>query len=253
MSFKSVRSEALESHDARQHMFAKGGEVHPDEAADRALIKEMVKPKDLKKGERRVEGRARGGATDRPGKAKTVVNVIVPPGGGGAAPPPMMPPRPPVMAGPPPGPPPGAIPPRPMLPPGQPGMAPMGGPPPGGMPPPGMMPRAKGGRLKRADGGDANDDVGRDSFIQNQMAQGKRPPAIRSDARRLQGDFRAYDPDQQKMMTDYSSGPVPGGKARGGRTERAKGGGLDAGAASGEGRLEKARNGIKGQMIEYGD
>lgn len=180
MSFKSVRSEALASHDKRQHMYARGGEVHTDEAEDRALIKEMVKPKDLKKGERRVEGRARGGATDRPGKARTVVNVIVPPGG--AAPPPMMPPHPPVMAGPPPGPPPQAMPPRPIPPPGQPGMAPMGGPPPGGMPPPGMMPRA-----------------------------------------------------------------------RGGRTERAKGGGLDAGASSGEGRLEKAENGIKGKMLEYGD
>lgn len=179
MTFKSIRAEALASHDKRQHMFAKGGEVHTDEAEDRALIKEMVKPKDLKKGDRRVEGRARGGATDRPGKARTVVNVIVPPAEPAA---PMMPPHPPVMAGPPPGPPPQAMPPRPMLPPGQPGMAPIGGPPPGGMPPPGMVPRA-----------------------------------------------------------------------RGGRASRAKGGGLDAGASSGEGRLEKARNGIKGQMIEYGD
>lgn len=179
MTFKSIRAEALSNHNERQHMYAKGGEVHTDEAEDRALIKEMVKPKDLKKGDRRVEGRARGGATDRPGKARTVVNVIVPPAEPAA---PVMPPHPPVMAGPPPGPPPQAMPPRPMLPPGQPGMASMGGPPPGGMPPPGMMPRA-----------------------------------------------------------------------RGGRTERAKGGGLDAGAASGEGRLEKARGGIKGNMIEYGD
>lgn len=155
MTFKSVRSEALANHDTRQTMYARGGEVASEErkeqrediAQDRALIKSMVKSKDLKNGGSQVEGRARGGATDRPGKAKTVVNVIVPPASPAA---PMMAPHPPVMAGPPPGPPP--MPPRPMMPPGQPGMGPMGGPPPNGMPP-GMMPRARGGRTERIDSG----------------------------------------------------------------------------------------------------
>lgn len=87
--------------------------------------------------------RASGGRTK---KATTVVNVIT----GGAqqppAAPPMPPPGPPPMAAPPPGLPPGGPPPGAGGPP--PGMRP-----PGLGPPPGMPMRAKGGKVKRDDGG----------------------------------------------------------------------------------------------------
>lgn len=176
MNYSAVRASAMESHNKRQHMYARGGEVHDDAKQDKALIekeiKAKVKPQDLKRADGgEVMGRARGGRSDRPHRPnKTVVNVIAP--GGGGMPPP-MPPRPPMLppgAG---GPPPGAMPPPGMPPPRPPmgGMGPM--PPPGGAPPPGMMP----------------------------------PP-------------------------------------------RARGGRMDAGAASGEGRIEKAQGGIKGAMIE---
>ena len=172
MTFHKHRAEAMESHEKRQHMYARGGEVreeHPDVKEDRALIREMVKKNDLKHPAKRkdgggVEGRARGGKSDRPKGGKTTVNVIVPPGmGGGAAP---MPPRP-MM--PPPGPPPG-----------------------GGMPPPGAMPPP-------------------------------RPPMA-------------------------GMGPMPPGGPP--MPPRARGGKIDAGAASGVGRIEKAEGGIKGRMIE---
>lgn len=224
MTFKSIRADALASHNARQHMYARGGEVHTDEAEDRALIKEMVKPKDLKKGERRVEGRARGGKMDRPGKAKTVVNVIVPPGGGGA---PAMPPHPPVMVGPPPGPSMALPPPRPVMPPPQPGMGPMAGPPPGGMPPPGIMPRSKGGKVKHRDMGGA---MPGQPMTPQQMQQ-----------------MQAMRAPQAPMGAGQAVGPMKSG----GRAERARGGGLDAGAGSGVGRIEKAKNGRPGPMLEY--
>lgn len=152
--YQAVRSDAMESHRKRQHMYARGGEVHSDEAEDKKLIaraiKEKVKPADLKRKDGgTVEGRARGGKADRPKHgSKTVVNVIAPGGGGG----PPVPPRPMV---PPPGvggPPPGAMPPPGMppggMPPPRPPMAGMGPMAPPGAPPPGMMPpRARGGRM----------------------------------------------------------------------------------------------------------
>lgn len=247
MTFHHVRAEALKSHDSRQHMYARGGTVHPDEAEDRELIKEMVKPKDLKKGQK-VEGRAAGGHVNRPGKAKTTVNVIVPPASPSATPP-MMPPRPPVMAGPPPQMPP----PRPAMPPPQPGMGPMGGPPPGGMPPPGMMPRAGGGRTKRADGGEMDNDnerlAGTQALTADMSDQGKSIGQIRRAVRQNAPYLDSLAPGHFAGATEYGQ-PA---RARGGRSERARGGGLDAGAASGEGRIEKAENGRKGAMIEYGD
>jgi hypothetical protein len=160
-SYHDVRSRAMESHNKRQHMYARGGEVHDDEADDKKLIKEMVKPSDLKKRADggAVSGRARGGKADRPKHGgKVVVNVIAPGGGGGppVPPRPMLPPPgpggPPPGAMPPGGPPPGAMPPRPPMA----GMGPMpGGPPPGG---PMMPPRARGGRMT----GGAASGVGRE-------------------------------------------------------------------------------------------
>lgn len=150
MTYRDIHAEAKASHDVRQNMYARGGEVsaeHSDVKQDRELIKEMVKKNDLKPAKRRdggkIEGRARGGKMDRPGRA-TTINVIVPGGSGGAgAPGPgAMPIRPPMGGAPPPMPPPGAIPPHPMSP--QAGMGPMP-PPPGG--PPMMPPRARGGKI----------------------------------------------------------------------------------------------------------
>lgn len=108
---------------------------HADAPQDRALIKSMVKPDDLK------PAFAKGGAV-KTGKGKTSVNVIVMPqgggaGGAGAMPPPSssLPPMPPKP---------------PMMPPPPPGGAPMGGPgmPPGGLPGAGpAMGRKAGGRV----------------------------------------------------------------------------------------------------------
>lgn len=157
--------------------YAKGGAVHKDEAEDKALIKKMVKKKDLKP-EKKAEGGfvhggmpkkrldkisrqtakgdantsmpfptgkekfAKGGAAK--GKGKTQVNVIIghspqPPMGGTS----MAPPPPPNTP----------MPPRPMMPP--PGV---GGPPPAGhgaaLPPGAGMPmRAKGGSVPKMEFG----------------------------------------------------------------------------------------------------
>jgi hypothetical protein len=156
MSWPETRAAAKESHEKRKtmygnegHAYKHGGEV-ADEKQDRKEIAEGVHKHEshLHKGEPKtklkhggmVEGRARGGKSDRPGKhgGKTTVNIVMPSGGAGGALP-MMPTHPPVMAGPPPG----AMPPPrpPMAGPPQPGMGPMA-PPPGGMPP-----RARGGRM----------------------------------------------------------------------------------------------------------
>ena len=122
-------------HGSGGRCYATGGAVHGDEAADKALVKHMVKSSSLKadghKGKHRQDrpGRAKGGRVHK-GKGHTSVNVIVAPQGGhaglgpmpGAAVPPSVPPR--ALA--PPMPPPGGAP---------------GGPP--GMPPP--MPHHSGG------------------------------------------------------------------------------------------------------------
>jgi len=153
--------------------YKKGGAVkHSDEAADKALIKKMVKPsartgKD--KGGEVFSGKgypfkvpgADGGRTaraagGRTGKGKTNINIVIaagkgpqggPPAGGMMPPPPpsggrpvMMPPPPPGGAG-------AGAPPMPMP---IPMPMPMGGAPAGG-PPPGMppMPRKAGGRITK--------------------------------------------------------------------------------------------------------
>ena len=110
-----------------------GGHIsHADEAADKNLIKKMVKGKALKCDGGRM-ARKHGGAT---GKGKTNVNIMIHPGQAGGAPPMGgMPPKPPMppMGMPPMGPPPGG---PPM-------------PPPGGMPPMPPMGRKAGGRTYR--------------------------------------------------------------------------------------------------------
>ena len=151
-----------------------------------------------------MTNRARGGRTK--GKHGTHVNVIVAPqgAGAGAMPPPVIP------VGGPPGLPPGLGAGPPPMPPHPPMGMPPGGPPMGGMPmapgapgglPPGIMPpRAKGGRVKHAD--EAED-------------------------RKL---FKQMLKQEEKKE---------------GKTERARGGkitsihNMDAGALSGEGRLQK--------------
>lgn len=153
MNYRDVHARAMESHAKRQRMYARGGEVHDDEKEDRALVRSMVKKEDLKPKRAdggAVEGRARGGKTDRP-HGKTVVNVIAP---GGAPAMPMRPPMPPpMMAGGPPGMPPGGAPGLPPRPVGGLGPAP-GGP----MIPPGAPMRARGGKMT----GGAMSGVGRE-------------------------------------------------------------------------------------------
>lgn len=112
------RGGSVEGHKPRKRL-DRATRRHPDEPQDKALIKRMVKPEDLRK------GYAKGGAVK--GKGKTTVNVIIAGDRGQQQPPPqmpMMPPPPP--AGPPPmaPPPPHPMPPQ-MPPPGAPGM-PMG-------------------------------------------------------------------------------------------------------------------------------
>lgn len=165
--------------------------------------------------------RAAGGRTKH--KGSTHVNVIVAPQGGGAAGAPPMPiggpagapPSPPVMAPPHP----------PMVPPGA--MGASGGLPPGPMPPAGGMPGlragggrtyAKGGRVKREDGGPVGS-VGEGQNAQQSSAMS----------------------DMVKRQQDMLNTPYPKGQP----TNRAKGGKVghyDDGAGSGEGRLEKIEN-----------
>ena len=160
--------------------YKKGGKVgHPDEAADKALIKKMVKPsaRTGKKHGGEREARATGGnvfsgpgypgkvpgatggrtahaAGGKAGKGKTNINIMIghrPGEGAGMAPAAAMNPmagpvKPPGLGGPAGGAP---LPPMPMgMPPMPPGGAPGGAPPmpPGMMPPGGAMPRKSGGR-----------------------------------------------------------------------------------------------------------
>lgn len=160
--YRSARSAAMDSYADRQHMYARGGEVAEDrqektmdQSQDRKAIAAGVHKHEshLHKGQPKtklanggmVEGRARGGRTDRPKHGgKTTVNIVMaPPGGGEKQPVPVpIPMRPPGGAAMGPGGPPG-MPPRPPMPPpgaGVPGMA--------GAPPSGLMPgRASGGRM----------------------------------------------------------------------------------------------------------
>jgi hypothetical protein len=122
--------------------YKKGGKIHSDEAMDKALIKKTVKAEALKRTARKDGGRTKG-------KAKTNINIMISAGQKDPASAMGMPPAPPMPMKPPMGPPPAP----PMAPP----MAPPGGmaPPPGAMPPPGMPPmgRRHGGRAGYADGG----------------------------------------------------------------------------------------------------
>ena len=103
---------------------------HSDEAEDRALIKKMVKPTDLKRPER-----ARGGKVSGKG---TKINIIVAPGGGGPAPAPMPPQTPP-------------MPPPTMIRPPPPAMAGGASMPTGGAMPAAGMVRKDGGSVKYPD------------------------------------------------------------------------------------------------------
>lgn len=116
--------------------YKKGGAVHPDEAEDKALIRKMVKPQDLR------SARADGGSVKKKGSTTVVINLGA--AGAGAIPPaPQRIPVPvPVPAGP------GMAQPGAGGPP--PGGAPMGVP---GAPPPNPMARKRGGRVKKDNGG----------------------------------------------------------------------------------------------------
>lgn len=116
--------------------------AHSDVAADKKLVKKMVKPDAL-------TGRAAGGkapskSKSKSGKGKTSVNIVVAPRAGGDRPVPVPVPAPGVGAGP------GAMPSRPPVPPPpSPGLAGLRN-----APPPGVGPMAKGGKVKkRASGG----------------------------------------------------------------------------------------------------
>jgi hypothetical protein len=234
-SFDEIRKEY-----GTQVMQKGGAAKHGDEAMDKALIKKMVKKSALEKCEggsttkrmaRKDGGRAKG---------KTNINIVVNTGKKDSTETPMgmpnpgMPPmaRPPVM--PVPAPAPGSMPP---------GLAgagapPMGMPPgagPGGpsMPPPSMMARKTGGRVtkiaKSYKDMEAGAGSGEGRLQKTDIA--KRLPKPREDGKNV-FDGVGY-PNK-----------VPG--ATGGRTARKAGGGvyrsykdMDAGAGSGEGRLEK--------------
>jgi hypothetical protein len=136
------------SHIAGHKHRASGGKVrHADEKQDRALIKEMIHDEaEGKRAKHRRDRpmRAKGGKVGHKKHSNVTVNVLS--GHGGPQPVPVPLPPPPGAGGPPPMPPPGLGAPAP------------GGPPPmagAGLPP--MPPRKHGGRIKRAEGGGANE------------------------------------------------------------------------------------------------
>lgn len=206
------------------HGHAAGGGVHSDEAADKALIKKMVRKTALT-----AEGDSPKHRADRPGRkrggrvkgGKTVVNVITnaaPPAPGIAGPPPM-----------PPGPPPGA---PPAMPPmgAKPPMLPPAGAPPGGMGP-GMLPvRKRGGRV--------ND--GTKVFNKSMKEAGERP------VKHIPGKNDLKDMNRGRVVTFKTGGGVKSftAYASGGRIESPQGVAaatdLPGGAGGGEGRLAKA-------------
>ena len=105
---KELKKSLAASHSSRAHHLMNGGR-HPDEKADRSLVKKMVKPSSLTGKKSGGECHAHGGAAKRKG-SKTQVNVIsLPPrsaapvsapGGAMPGPVPAMPSRPPVPAAP---------------------------------------------------------------------------------------------------------------------------------------------------------
>lgn len=224
--YASHRQDKVEKSRASKiaHGRAAGGGVHSDEAADKTLIKQMVRQTALKADDGKTKHRA-----DRPGRkkggrvksAKTVVNVIT----GGAQPPvaglgpAAAPPAPPPVA-----------PPAPPMPPmgAKPPMMPPGGPVPGG-PGPGMMPvRKRGGRV--------ND--GTKVFNKSMKEAGERP------VKHIPGKNDLKDMNRGRVVTFKTGGGVVSFRASGGRIESpqgvAKATKLPGGAGGGEGRLAKA-------------
>ena len=239
---------------------ARGGRVkHRDSGGDVSAIEEANKNQAMAN-----PNRARGGRTKHKG---THVNVIVAPQGGGGAglPPPVVPPMGanPALAGGPPMPPPGMpaggppMPPRPMMgpPPG-----PMMAGAPGGLPPGLGMPRKKGGRVKHRDMGGAAQVLGgvplnqlratmlaqdpgglygggpqktlaqtnpsyADSKLQEYQSMRKRGGKTHSDAK-----------EDKAMIKSMVKGEALKHRAAGGRIKQPH---MTAGAATGEGRLEK--------------
>lgn len=122
-------------------------------------------------------------------------------------------------------------------------------------PPPGMPMRARGGRVKRADGGEVDTGLNmmaRRSWIPDARLQNSAKQNLGQRLRERQDfyespDVGIEDKDRRQATEDaYASGDYKDGTYspfRPVRGERAKGGrvGIQAGAYSGPGRLEKAR------------
>lgn len=201
-----------------KHRASGGRATHKDEKADRKLIGEMIhEHAEGKKAKHRRDKpmRAHGGKVKGKKSSNVTVNV-------NAAPHPSPMPPPPIMAAP------------PMAPPGPPPGAGLGAPAPGGppMPPPGMPPRAKGGRLRRNDGGPTH--------IPGDSIQIKNARAMNKYGERGDDIIKLPGPPQPPVR-DF----VAGDRKRGGRLTsdghtakpmRAKGGGVKSGPAWEEGK-----------------